>query len=179
MNNIDKNIAAGLIGVSDFEQIELRTATEKWAKDKDRPTVEFQNLAEMAFIKGSPLNDLPCGPSFTTAANSKAWISAALLGAMYQIRAAYHRRNNDTATLDRMRMMRNEIARLTVSARAAWRASDMKVPFREPRRFKTSAYTPEPVEGEVRQPTTTGRRLSWDQFEKLTGRKRPASEASA
>ncbi|PWU72403.1 hypothetical protein DK867_14355 [Ochrobactrum sp. POC9] len=146
MSNIQKNIQAALLGVSDFERLELQTTAEKWAADKSRPIIPFQRLAELAFVDQLPLSDLPSNPGYSVAAQSKAWVSAALLGAIYQISAAYRRQSNDTHQRSVLEELQAKVARLTASCRAAWRASDLKVPFREPRRVGTSAYSPEPVD---------------------------------
>ncbi|KAB2766794.1 hypothetical protein F9L00_22820 [Brucella anthropi] len=140
MSNIQKNITAGLQGISEFERLELQTQAEKWAADKHRPNIPFQRLAELAFVEGLSLAKLPCAPDYSQPAQSKAWITAALLGAMYQISAAYQRKSENAAlatAVGRLRASNNE---LVAENRAAWRAVDLKVPFREPRPLGRRAF---------------------------------------
>ncbi|MCO7739194.1 hypothetical protein NJB95_21700 [Brucella intermedia] len=146
MSHLQKNIHAALFGVPELERLELHTIAEKWTADKNRPTIPFQRLAELAFVEGWSLSELPANPVYTQVSQSKAWVSAALLGAIYQISAAYRRQANDTHQRSVLEELQAKVARLTASCRAAWRASDLKVPFREPRRVGTSAYSPEPMD---------------------------------
>lgn len=140
MSNLQKNISVALFGVPELERLELHTIAEKWAADKNRPTIPFQRLAELAFVEGWSLSELPANPVYTQVSQSKAWVSAALLGAIYQISAAYRRRSNDTHQRSVLEELQDKVARLTASCRAAWRAVDLKVPFREPRPVGRRAF---------------------------------------
>ena len=146
MSNIQKNIQAALLGVSDFERLELQTTAEKWAADESRPIIPFQRLAELAFVDQQPLSDLPCNPGYSVAAQSKAWLAAALLGAIYQISAAYQRKRENAAVATLIGRLRTSNAELIRENRAAWRAADLKVPFREPRPVGVRSYSPEPMD---------------------------------
>ncbi|KAB2684778.1 hypothetical protein [Brucella pseudintermedia] len=146
MSHLQKNIHAALFGVPELERLELHTIAEKWAADKNRPTIPFQRLAELAFVEGWSLSELPANPVYTQLSQSKAWVSAALLGAIYQISAAYRRQSNDTRQRSVLEELQAKVARLTASCRAAWRASDLKVPFREPRPVGVRSYSPEPMD---------------------------------
>ncbi|MDH7788856.1 hypothetical protein QBD01_004904 [Ochrobactrum sp. 19YEA23] len=146
MSNFQKNLQAALFGVSDFERLELQTTAEKWAADESRPIIPFQRLAELAFVDQRPVSDLPCNPGYSVAAQSKAWVTAALLGAIYQISAAYQRKRENVAVSTAVGRLRASNAELIRENRAAWRAADLKVPFREPRPVGVRAYSPEPME---------------------------------
>lgn len=146
MSHLLKNIHAALFGIPELDRLELHTITEKWAADKQRPLIPFQRLAELAFVDQRPISDLPCNPGYSVAAQSKAWVSAALLGAIYQISAAYQRKQENAAVATAVGRLRASNAELIRENRAAWRAADLKVPFREPRPVGVRAYSPEPME---------------------------------
>lgn len=146
MSHLQKNISVALQGVSEFERLELQTKAEKWAADKHRPNIPFQRLAELAFVDGVSLAKLPCAPGYSQPAQLKAWVTAALLGAMYQISAAYQRKSENAALATAVGRLRASNSALVAENRAAWRAVNLKVPFREPRRVSTSAYSPEPMD---------------------------------
>ncbi|WP_247997505.1 hypothetical protein [Brucella tritici] len=154
MSNLQKNIQAALLGVSEFERLDLQTTAEKWAADESRPIIPFQRMAELAFVDQHPLSDLPCNPGYSVAAQSKAWVSAALMGAIYQIFAAYQRKRENAALATAVGRLRASNAELIRENRAAWRAADLKVPFREPRPVGVRSYSPEPME--ATEPHTDG-----------------------
>ncbi len=149
MSNLQKNIQAALQGISEFERLELQTKAEKWAADKHRSTIPFQRLAEMAFIDGTTLAKLPCNPGYSVAAQSKAWVTAALLGAMYQIFAAYQRKSENAAVATTMAQLKASNGAPVAENRAAWRAVDLKVPFREPRPVGRRAFQYETADAAV------------------------------
>ncbi|MGH6774587.1 hypothetical protein [Brucella tritici] len=149
MSNLQKNISVALHGISEFVRLELQTKAEKWAADKNRPIIPFQRLAELAFVEGLSLANLPCAPGYSQPAQSKAWVTAALLGAMYQISAAYQRKSENAALATAVGRLRASNAELIRENRAAWRAVDLKVPFREPRPVGRRAFQYETADAAV------------------------------
>lgn len=142
MSQARKNIRAALLGQS------MAIDTPGWrasqaAADymvKQAPEVDrvlagmgLLEIAQRALLAGDDLETVGEAGPYGTAAQRRAWAAGRLSAAMCAMVVAERLTENQERISKLVARKDEKIARLTASSRAAWRATNIDVPFREPR----------------------------------------------
>ena len=133
MKHTARNIRAALAGIPMEDRIDLHAAISMWVDDGNRPAIRLHDLAMAALVENKPLKDLPCAASYSTDQQRRAYATASLLAAIWQISDAYQRKSENATVRAAMAQLEGECNRLAIENKAAWRAAKIEVPFRKPR----------------------------------------------
>lgn len=141
MSQATKNLRQAMLGLStDFgaPAWEAMQAAARWA---ERPTpdvgailerLDLAALARACLVDSVPLEVAgECGP-YATASQRRAWAAGRLCAAAFAIHAAEAMLAEQKAAHEREAALQRKVDRLLVENRAAWRASKVDVPFKEP-----------------------------------------------
>lgn len=103
------------------------------AVDRVLAAMNLLTVAQRALLAGEDLEAVGDSGPYATAAQRRAWAAGRLSAACHAMALAEKLAENQARITELLKRKDEKIARLTTSNRAAWKATNIEVPFRDPK----------------------------------------------
>jgi hypothetical protein len=138
--SIAKNIRSALIGVARDEATDLALVATRYCNDDNRQALhlvlselDMATIAQQALLEGISLQEAGNTGPYADRAQRAAWAAGRLLDCLRVIRHAYALVDERSAWAAREANLYRQYEAARIEARAAWKAANISVPYREPR----------------------------------------------